>query len=128
VPAHGVAMLRLSGTDQVTGDDLGGTATSDPALVRFDDTHAVSLVRGADGALWTNTRAGETWNRTWTPLGGSILGQPAAYGSAGGRAQTGAPGSSGRVYLFALAPCAAWTATSTRRCCNAYPATPAQVS
>ncbi|RKR92341.1 alpha-galactosidase [Micromonospora pisi] len=90
VPAHGVAMLRLTGTDTVAGANLGSDATASPALVRVDDTHASAFVRGGDGALWQNVRDGATtWGTTWTSLGGpvdgQILGQPAAYGSAGGR-------------------------------------------
>ncbi|GIF90285.1 glycoside hydrolase family 27 protein [Catellatospora chokoriensis] len=89
VPAHGVAMLRLTGTDTTAGHDLGGSPSASPALVRVDDTHATAFVRGADGALWQNIRNGTAWSTTWTSLGGplqgQILGQPAAYGSAGGR-------------------------------------------
>jgi alpha-galactosidase len=89
VPAHGVAMLGLTGTDSVAGANLGGTATASPAVVRVDDTHATTFVRGADGALWQNPRDGATWDTKWARLGGpvddQILGQPAAYGSAGGR-------------------------------------------
>jgi alpha-galactosidase len=89
VPAHGVAMLGLTGTDQVAGTDLGGIATASPAVVRFDETHATAFVRGADGALWQNARDGGAWGTKWTRLGGptgdKILGQPAAYGSDGGR-------------------------------------------
>ena len=55
VPAHGVAMLGLTGTDQVAGADLGGTASASPALVRVDDTHATAFVRDASGALAVNT-------------------------------------------------------------------------
>jgi len=79
VPAHGVAMLRLSGSDQVAGTDLGGPATADPAVVRFDDTHVVAFTRAADGSLVADSGSG------WTSLGKKILGQPAAYGSTGGR-------------------------------------------
>ncbi|PWR09253.1 alpha-galactosidase [Micromonospora acroterricola] len=89
VPAHGVAMLGLTGADQVAGANLGGTASASPALVRVDDTHATAFVRTAQGALAVNTRSGATWGTGWTslggPVGGRILGQPAAYGSAGGR-------------------------------------------
>jgi alpha-galactosidase len=89
VPAHGTAFLKLSGTDAVPGASLGATATASPALVRVDDTHATAFVRGSDGALWSNTLAATTWGTTWTNLGGptsgQILGQPAAYGSTGGR-------------------------------------------
>ncbi|MEK8108341.1 hypothetical protein NKG94_31800 [Micromonospora sp. M12] len=51
--------------------------------------HATAFVRDAQGALAVNTRSGTTWGTGWTsiggPIGGRILGQPAAYGSAGGR-------------------------------------------
>ena len=89
VPAHGTAFLKLSGTDAVPGSSLGADATASPALVRVDDTHATAFVRGSDGALWSNTLASTTWGTSWTSLGGptagQILGQPAAYGSTGGR-------------------------------------------
>ncbi|MET7400101.1 glycoside hydrolase family 27 protein [Dactylosporangium sp. NPDC005572] len=89
VPAHGVAMLRLDGADQVTGADLGGPASASPALVRFDDEHAAAFVRTAAGSLAWTVRDGATWPGPWTSLGGPvhgrILGQPAAYASPGGR-------------------------------------------
>ncbi|MET0233672.1 MAG: hypothetical protein ABW224_03435 [Kibdelosporangium sp.] len=89
VPAHGTAFLRLSGTDLAPGADLGDGATDSPALVRFSDTQAVAFTRGADGSVLVNTRSGENWSQQWKRLDGpvhrGILGQPAAYGSAGGR-------------------------------------------
>jgi len=96
VPAHGVAMLRLSGSDQVAGTDLGGAATADPAVVRFDDTHTVAFTRAADGSLVTNSGSG------WTSLGKRILGQPAAYGSAGGRIDVFVRGTDDAVWRNAL--------------------------
>jgi alpha-galactosidase len=74
VPAHGVAMVKLTGTDLVAGDDLGGPATASPAVA-----HDTAFVRGADGTLTANNGHG------WQSLGRRILGQPAAYGSANGR-------------------------------------------
>jgi alpha-galactosidase len=96
VPAHGVAMLRLTGTDQVTGTDLGGPATAAPALVRFDDAHTVAFARGADGTLRENDGTG------WRGLGKKILGQPAAYGSAGGRIDVFVRGTDGSVWRDAF--------------------------
>ncbi|WP_279580326.1 glycoside hydrolase family 27 protein [Fodinicola feengrottensis] len=75
VPAHGTAFLRLHGTDLVPGSDLGGDASASPALVRLDDTHAMVFARAANGSLEAKT----TGQPGWTPLGGAILGQPAAY-------------------------------------------------
>jgi alpha-galactosidase len=97
VPAHGVAILRLSGTDQVAGTALGGgPATSDPALVRFDDAHSVPFTRGADGTLVVNAGGG------WQSLGKKILGQPAAYGSAGGRIDVFVRGTDNAVWRIVL--------------------------
>ena len=101
VPAHGVAMLRLSGADQVAGTDLGGpgrsnTATADPAIVRFDDTHSTAFTRGADGTVESNTGTG------WRSLGKRILGQPAAYGSAGGRIDLFVRGTDNAVWRAAF--------------------------
>jgi alpha-galactosidase len=78
VPAHGTALLKLSGADLEPGTDLGGSASASPAVVRFDDTHVDTFVRAANGSLaaYDGTQ--------WTDLGRQILGQPAAYGSAGG--------------------------------------------
>ncbi|GAA2749136.1 hypothetical protein GCM10009869_03650 [Amnibacterium kyonggiense] len=102
VPAHGTAFLKLTGTDSVPGASLGGTASASPAIVRTDDFHATGFVRGADGALWTNVRTGSSWGTTWTSLGGpvsgQILGQPAAYGSSGGRIDLFVRGSDNAVY------------------------------
>lgn len=89
VPAHGTAFLRLHGTDLVPGTDLGGAASASPAVVRFDDNHAVAFTRAQNGALESQTLNGKAWPGRWTtlggPTGGRILGQPAAYASAGGR-------------------------------------------
>jgi alpha-galactosidase len=89
VAAHAVALLGLNGTDTVAGADLGGPASASPALVRFDDTHASAFVRDPGGSLRQNVRSGTGWSTSWTdlggPVGGKILGQPAAYGSADGR-------------------------------------------
>ncbi|MCI2420613.1 glycoside hydrolase family 27 protein [Saccharopolyspora sp. K220] len=89
VPAHGTAFLRLRGTDLVPGTDLGGDTTASPALVRFDDTHAMVFARDKNGALQQRTLSGATWSENWQHLGGPtsgrMLGQPAAFASADGR-------------------------------------------
>lgn len=115
VPAHGTALLKLSGTDLVDGASLGATATASPALVRVDDTHASAFVRGADGALWLDTLAGSTWPTTWTSLGGptsgQTLGQPAAYGSSGGRLDVFVRGTDNGAYrrTFSGGSWGSWT-------------------
>jgi alpha-galactosidase len=115
VPAHGTIFLKLSGTDAVPGSSLGATATASPALVRVDDTHATALVRGSDGAIWSNTLAGTTWGTTWTSLGGptsgQILGQPAAYGSTGGRIDLFVRGTDNVTYqrTFSSGSWGSWT-------------------
>jgi alpha-galactosidase len=81
VPAHGTAFLRLSGTDFAPGVDMGGDASASPAVVRFSDTDGYVFARAADGSVEVKTLTGANWSR----LDGRILGQPAAYGSAGGR-------------------------------------------
>ncbi|HEX3782829.1 MAG TPA: hypothetical protein VHX38_24455 [Pseudonocardiaceae bacterium] len=102
VPAHGTAFLKLSGTDLLPGNNLGGNASASPALVRVDDTHAASFTRGANGALELDTLDGSTWSKNWTdlggPTGGRILGQPAAYGSANGRIDVFVRGTDNRAY------------------------------
>jgi alpha-galactosidase len=70
VPAHGVAMLRLSGTHTVPGTDLGGSTSASPAIAG-DTVYA----RGGDGALWT------VHNGVWKRLGGQIVGPPSVNGS-----------------------------------------------
>jgi alpha-galactosidase len=109
VPAHGTVMIRLHGTDYLPGQDLGapnGSASASPALVRFDDTHALALTRAANGALAEQTLAGSTWPSTWTNLGGptdgQILGQPAAYGSTGGRVDVFVRGTDNAAYQRTL--------------------------
>jgi alpha-galactosidase len=101
VPAHGTAFLRLSGTDFAPGTDLGGNASASPALVRFDDTHVVTFARGANGEILLNTRTGE-WTRLDGPGYGGILGQPAAYGSAGGRIDLFVRGADNQAYQRTL--------------------------
>ena len=96
VPAHGTVMVKLSGTDLAPGNDLGGTASASPALVRFDDTHTATFVRDASGQLAENTGAG--WRRLGGPTGDKILGQPAAYGSDGGRIDVFVRGTDNAAY------------------------------
>ncbi|HJP75003.1 MAG TPA: hypothetical protein VJ914_12075 [Pseudonocardiaceae bacterium] len=101
VPAHGTAFLKLSGTDLLPGNNLGGNATASPALVRFDDTHGATFTRAANGSLEEKTLNG-TWAANWTALGGPtsgmILGQPAAYGSANGRIDVFVRGADNHAY------------------------------
>jgi alpha-galactosidase len=112
VAPHGTAMLKLSGTDFAPGADLGGDASASPALVRFSDTDAVAFTRAADGTVLQNTRKGATWSQQWKRLdGGGILGQPAAYGSAGGRIDLFARGPDNAAYqrIFRNGQWGPWT-------------------
>ncbi|MFB7574467.1 glycoside hydrolase family 27 protein [Streptomyces sp. NPDC056165] len=89
VPAHGTAFLKLTGTDDAPGAQLPGRSSASPALVRGGDTLTV-FTRGTDGTLRTQTARGGDWSKAGTtelggPTQGRILGQPAAYASAGGR-------------------------------------------
>lgn len=89
VPAHGTAFLKLTGTDEAPGTQLPGRSSASPALVRDGDTLTV-FTRGTDGALRAQTAHGGDWATSRTtdlggPTRGRILGQPAAYASAGGR-------------------------------------------
>jgi alpha-galactosidase len=90
VPAHGVAMLGLTGTDDVTGADLG-PASDNPAIAA-----GRVFARGADGTVRENV------NGAWSSLGRQITGQPAAYASAGGRIDLFVRGVEGRVWHRAL--------------------------
>jgi len=92
VPAHGVAMLRLSGSDAVAGEDLGGPVSASPATA-----HGTVFARGADGTLQANSGAG------WQGLGKRILGQPAAYGSADGRIDVFVRGTDNAIWRRAYA-------------------------
>lgn len=102
VPAHGTVMLKLSGTDLSPGVSLGNTSTASPALVR-DGSQLTAFYRGSDGSLQEQpgTTAG-TWSAATTdlggPTGGQILGQPAAYGSPGGRIDVFVRGTDDTVY------------------------------
>jgi alpha-galactosidase len=71
VPAHGTAFLRLHGTDLVPGDDLGGTASASPAIVRTGGK-TVTFFRDQSGSLQVNGLDGPR------RVGGKFLGQPAA--------------------------------------------------
>ena len=102
VPAHGTALLRLTGTDNAPGTKLGSTSSADPALVRDGDT-LTAFTRGADGSLRVQTGRDGQWSGPATglggPTGGRFLGQPAAYGSAGGRIDVFVRGTDGHAYL-----------------------------
>ena len=103
VPANGTVMLKLSGTDALPGTSLGGHATGDPALVHVNDADSAVFVRGADGGLaeQTTTNAG-AWSGTWTdlggPVGGRIVGQPAAYAAPDGSIDLFVLGTDGHAY------------------------------
>ncbi|MFE2698576.1 glycoside hydrolase family 27 protein [Streptomyces mirabilis] len=89
VPAHGTAFLKLAGTDEAPGTQLPGRSSASPALVRDGDSLTV-FTRGTDGVLRAQTARGGDWATSRTtdlggPTRGRILGQPAAYASAGGR-------------------------------------------
>lgn len=90
VPAHGVAMLGLTGADDVVGTDLGAVSDS-PAIAG-----GRVFARGADGVLRENV------DGRWSSLGRHVTGQPAAYASAGGRVDLFVRGVEGRVWHRAL--------------------------
>ncbi|HVV25017.1 MAG TPA: hypothetical protein VHF06_36640, partial [Pseudonocardiaceae bacterium] len=96
VPAHGTAFLKLHGTDLEPGTDLGGSASASPAVVRFDDTHVDTFARTTNGSLaeFDGTR----WTTLGGPTRGQILGQPAAYGSAGDVVDVFVRGTDGHAY------------------------------
>ena len=87
VPAHGVAMLGLTGTEQFVGNDLGQSGTDGPAVAG-----GKVFARSASGML--QAYAGGTW----TDLGKQIVGQPAAYPSAGGRVDLFVRGTDDQVW------------------------------
>jgi alpha-galactosidase len=87
VPAHGTAFLELTGQDALPGTSLGRKTSASPAVVRDGDT-LTTFYRGPGGTLVQHTADGSRPARTRDlagPVGGRILGQPAAYASAGGR-------------------------------------------
>ncbi|MFI6359081.1 glycoside hydrolase family 27 protein [Streptomyces sp. NPDC050743] len=87
VPAHGTAFLGLTGQDAPPGTSLGEKASASPAVVRDGDT-LTTFFRGPGGTLVQHTESGTDPARSRDlagPVGGRILGQPAAYASAGGR-------------------------------------------
>jgi alpha-galactosidase len=102
VPAHGTAFLELTGEDALPGTDLGRTATASPAVVRTGDT-LTTFLRDEHGALVERASAADGSGRPSTrhlggPAGGRILGQPAAYASAGGRIDVFVRGADSRAY------------------------------
>jgi alpha-galactosidase len=88
VPAHGTAFLGLSGQDTAPGVSLGVRSTDSPALVR-DGDRLTAFTRDADGSLRQQTGRDGNWSSHTTglggPVGGRILGRPAAFSSAHGR-------------------------------------------
>ncbi|MFF5546929.1 glycoside hydrolase family 27 protein [Streptomyces olivaceoviridis] len=100
VPAHGTAFLRLTGQDAPPGTNLGRKASASPAVVRDGDT-LTTFFRGPGGTLVEHTADGTRPARTRDlkgPAGGRILGQPAAYASAGGRIDVFVRGTDDRAY------------------------------
>ncbi|MEU6258026.1 glycoside hydrolase family 27 protein [Streptomyces sp. NPDC047043] len=95
VPAHGTAFLRLTGTDALPGTNLGEKATASPAVVR-DGSKLITFFRGPGGSL-VQQADGRTKD-LGGPAQGRILGQPAAYASAGGRIDVFVRGADNRAY------------------------------
>ncbi|MEV6541901.1 glycoside hydrolase family 27 protein [Streptomyces sp. NPDC051665] len=95
VPAHGTALLKLTGADALPGSNLGQKTTASPAVVRDGDT-LTTFLRGPHGSLVQRTD-GRTKD-LGGPTKGTILGQPAAYASAGGRIDLFVRGADSRVY------------------------------
>jgi alpha-galactosidase len=87
VPAHGVAMLGLTGTDQVSGADLGLRGSDGPAVAGGE-----VFASGADGTLQVYA------DGKWTGLGKKIVGQPAAYASSDGRIDLFVQGADGQAW------------------------------
>ena len=102
VPAHGTAFLQLTGEDALPGVSLGEKATASPAVVRDGDT-LTTFHRGPRGNLVQHSASANgggtprTRDLAARPRGG-ILGQPAAYASAGGRIDVFVRGADSRVY------------------------------
>lgn len=89
VPAHGTAFLGLTGEDALPGTRLGVRASASPAVARTGDT-LDTFLRGPDGTLIQHTSAADGTGAArvrdlGAPTRGGVLGQPAAYASAGGR-------------------------------------------
>lgn len=95
VPAHGTAFLKLTGADALPGTSLGTQTTASPAVVRDGDT-PTTFLRGPHGSL-VQQADGRTRD-LGGPTKGRILGQPAAYASAGGRIDVFVRGTDSRVY------------------------------
>ncbi|MFJ4408363.1 glycoside hydrolase family 27 protein [Streptomyces sp. NPDC088910] len=101
VPAHGTAFLKLTGRDDAPGVTLGGRSTASPALVR-DGATLTAFTRGDGGELRARTGRDGHWPARTADLGGPtrgrFLGDPAAYGSAGGRIDVFVRGTDGAAY------------------------------
>jgi alpha-galactosidase len=100
VPAHGTAFLELTGRDALPGTSLGRKTSASPAVVRDGDT-LTTFYRGAGGTLVQHTADRSRPARTRDlagPVGGRILGQPAAYASAGGRIDVFVRGTDNHAY------------------------------
>lgn len=95
VPAHGTAFLKLTGTDAVPGTSLGEKTSASPAVVR-DGSALTTFFRGPHGSLVAANDHGR--RDLGGPTHGRILGQPAAYASAGGRIDVFVRGTDDRAY------------------------------
>ncbi|MEW1643855.1 glycoside hydrolase family 27 protein [Streptomyces sp. NPDC091219] len=113
VPAHGTALLKLTGADAVPGTNLGQRTTAGPAVVRDGDT-LTTFLRGPHGSLVQ--QAGGRTRDLGGPAKGRILGQPAAYASAGGRIDVFVRGADSRVYrrVYAAGRWSGWQSLGGR--------------
>ncbi|MGR3867626.1 glycoside hydrolase family 27 protein [Streptomyces graminifolii] len=113
VPAHGTALLKLTGADAVPGTNLGQKTTAGPAVVRDGDT-VTTFLRGPHGSLVQ--QAGGRTRDLGGPTKGEILGQPAAYASAGGRIDVFVRGADSRVYrrVYAAGRWSGWQSLGGR--------------
>ncbi|MFC8515376.1 glycoside hydrolase family 27 protein [Streptomyces sp. NPDC057257] len=93
VPAHGTAFLKLTGADALPGTSLGERPTASPAVVSDGSV----FFRGPHGSLVEKDAAGKAKD-LGGPVRGRILGQPAAYASAGGRIDVFVRGTDNRAH------------------------------
>ncbi|WP_433340118.1 glycoside hydrolase family 27 protein [Streptomyces sp. CA-253872] len=102
VPAHGTAFLSLAGRDTAPGTPLGVRSEADPSLVRDAGGRVSVFVRDERGGLrqFSGRDAAHLTGgaRLGGPVGGRIVGRPAAAASPGGRIDVAVRGTDGYAY------------------------------
>lgn len=92
------------GTSFVHGLNIGGTATSKPAVASRAAGRLDVFVRGTDSALYVRSWNGTTWGGGWTKLDGVLASAPTAVSRDANHVDVFTRGTNGQLYTLSWSP------------------------